>query len=101
MAWVGANIEIIAAIVVYMVSFVLVTEMLKGWSEQNGVRALILSWLVGILIFLLLAIWGLFEFSFPCVLLFMLITGATNLTYKFTALKKFVRWIFELVPIRG
>lgn len=101
MAWVEANLGILAAVAVYFVTFVLISELLNRWSKANGGKALILSWLVGLLIFELLAIWGLLSFSLACFLLFVVITGLTNTAYKFTSFKKWVRWLAGLLVGSG
>ena len=91
----GTPLEILTAIVVYMVAMVSITELFKKTVIVRGGQALLLSWLVGIAIFIGLALGKLFVFNFAAVILFMFITGATNKIYQWKALRDFVRKIFK------
>lgn len=86
----GISFEIILAIVIYMVATVLVTEYLKKILLINP---LILSWLVGFVLYAIITFTGLYEFNFESVITFMFITGLLNSVYKFTRLKNLIKKI--------
>ena len=92
---IGTAFEILVAIVVYMVAVVCVTEFFKKFISVSGGRALMLSWLIGIIVFTGLSVAKLFIFNFATLILFMFITGITNKIYQWEALREFIRKIFK------
>ena len=92
---IGTAFEIMVAIAVYMVALVFVTEFAKKFCVANGGGALILSWIVGVGIFIGLHFAGCFKFNFAAVVLFVFITGVTNRLYKWETLKEFVRKLMK------
>ena len=81
----------IVAVAGYMVASVLVTEWLKKYTTFNP---LIMSWVVGILFFLVLYIFGVKEAGVRGVVIFIALTGFLNGAYKFTGLKRWIRKLF-------
>jgi uncharacterized membrane protein YoaK (UPF0700 family) len=92
---IGTPLEILTAIVVYMIAVVSVTELFKKLVAVRGGVALMLSWIVGIGVFIGLAIGKLFAFNFAAIILFMFVTGITNSIYRWEALREFIRKIFK------
>ena len=86
----GISFEIILAIVIYMVATVLVTEYLKKILLINP---LLLSWIVGFILYAIISFTELYEFDFESIIYFMLITGLLNSVYKFTRLKNLIKKI--------
>lgn len=93
---IGTPLEVLTAIVVYMVATVLVTEAIKKFTKSTGNEALLLSWLVGIGLFAGLAMAKLFPFNFATVILFMFVTGMTNKIYRWEALREFIRKMLKM-----
>jgi len=93
---IGTPLEVLTAIVIYMVATVMVTETIKKFTKSTGNEALFLSWLVGIGLFAGLAAAKLFPFSFATVILFMFITGMTNKIYRWEALREFIRKMLKM-----
>ena len=86
-------ISIIAAIAIYSVSTVLVTELAKKWlyhAPRSGRGALVLSWAVGLVIFALLHLAGFFPLTAESVFSFIVLTGAMNGLYKAARLKEII-----------
>ena len=88
---IGTPIEILTAIVIYMFAIVVITELTKKLLKIDGGVALMLSWIVGVVIFIGLAYTKLFAFNFSAVIVFMFITGITNSLYRWEALRDFIR----------
>ena len=86
----GISFEIILAVVIYMIATVMVTEFLKKWLIINP---LILSWLVGFILYAIIALTGLYAFDFKSIIFFAFITGLLNTVYKFTKLKNLIKKI--------
>lgn len=88
----GISFDLILAVVVYMIATVLVTEYLKKILLINP---LILSWVIGFILYAIITFTGLYEFNFEGVILFAFITGLLNGVYKFTKLKNLIKKIVE------
>ena len=88
----GISFEIILAIVIYMIATLLVTEFFKKFLLINP---LLLSWLVGFILYAVISLTKLYEFNFESIVYFVLITGLLNATYKFTKLKNLIKKIVK------
>ena len=89
---IGTWLEIMIAIVFYMVAYTFTTEILKPLLKIEGGKALLLSWGVGILFLIVIGLTKLLIIRTETVLLFVFITGATNGVYsKWEALREFIR----------
>lgn len=78
----GIPIIFIIALAVYFITTVLVTEYLKKLFKK--IHPLILSWIVGILIYsgLHFLIKGVKEINFYSLIIFIVITAILNVSYK-------------------
>lgn len=88
---IGKPIELGLAIAVYMIAVWIVTEMLKPLLKFKGWLALGLSWVVGGLLFWMLFAVGCYAVSWASGILFVIVTGLCNGTYKWTGLKGLLR----------
>ena len=86
----GIDFKIILAITIYMFSLVIVTEFLKKFLL---ISPLILSWLIGFILYAIITLVGIYEFNFESIIYFAFITGLLNTVYKFTKLKNLIKKI--------
>lgn len=91
----GSPIEIGLAVAVYMIAFVLVTEFLKPALKLKGGKALLFSWLVGGVLFLILSAVRCYAVSWASVIVFIIVTGLCNSAYRWTRLKELLRGLHE------
>ena len=90
----GSPIEVGLAVALYMVSYILVTEIVKPERLKGG-RALLFSWLVGLAFFGLLAFVGCYAVTWASVIIFVIVTGLCNTAYRWTRLKELLRGLHE------
>lgn len=89
----ASPLGVLAAVAVFMVAFWITTELLKPLFKASGKKALGLSWLVGLGLYMILV------FVFKCPLswdsgfLFIVITGLCNTAYKWTRIKDVLKTI--------
>ena len=89
---IGTWLEILIAIVLYMVAYTFTTEILKPILKVEGGRALLLSWIVGIVFLILIGLSKWLVIRPETILLFIFITGITNEVYaKWEGLRSFIR----------
>lgn len=97
----GSPLEIGLAVAVYMVALVLFTEYLKPVlqkvfnlkTEIKDGKALTLAWVVGLVIFWLLALAGCYAVTWTSGIIFVVVTGFCNTAYRWTRLKELLRLI--------
>ena len=89
---IGTPLEIMIAIVLYMVAFTFTSEFLKPLLKVAGGKALLLSWGIGIIFMVIIGMTKFLVIRPETVLLFMFITGITNGVYaKWGALRTFIK----------
>jgi uncharacterized membrane protein len=92
---IGIGVESwLLVLAIYMVVTVVATEYLKKVIKLDG---LCISWIVGILVFLILIFLDVQFANFMTLCLFVVMTGLLNAGYRFTNLKKWVRRLLGTV----
>ena len=91
----GTPIEIGLAIAIYMIAFVLMTEFAKPEHIKGG-RALLFSWMIGLIFYGFLALVGCYAVTWASAILFIIVTGLCNSAYKWTRLRELIKPIRDL-----
>jgi len=79
---------------IYMVVTVVATEYLKKVIKMDG---LCISWIVGIVTFLILILFDVQFANLMTLCLFIVLTGLLNAGYRFTSLKNWIRRLLGTV----
>ena len=92
----GLDTSLIIAVSICMIVTVISTEFLKKiifWIDpkNGGGKALLLSWMIGIVFYICLKLFGFYKIDIVSISSFITITGFMNAGYKFTGIKSVIR----------
>lgn len=96
------HIGVALAVAVYMIAFVAASAFLIPWLSKklgkkiDGKKALAITWLIGGLLFAILALVGCYAVTWISAFLFVIVTGLCNSAYKWTRLKEILQPIRRL-----